>query len=706
MGRLINSPQEQIRSAADTPLWVNSTDANGAIAISDSAGSVALNTTSAGLTISTGGSADLPGDSSALALTIGSDKTSTFTGTIGAPASTATIPSMHVAPGVAPTAPADGDIWVDSSGFYCRVNGETATLSPTAAGVSISGTPANNQIGVWTSANEQEGDPMFTYTNASFVPKLTIGDATSFAISPTIEFNGAANASHRITYKQNGGELGEIAFFDNVGGRQNTIRIKANQGVIQMTPNNTTVAIFELGVGMDILNGGVRFNERASAPATPTSTTGQLWVKNDPATKLYYTDNEGTDFLLSKSDNPVDLAVYCPGYTPVFVDADTFTINGFDVRPLFHVGRRLLFTDNSTAKYGSITSNTIGAGNTTINVTMEAGASLTALLTEVCLTTNATMWVPIVDDPFSGTSINDVTTGQIGATNYVVIVGDGGRLAYSTDGGVNYTVATTGTTEILHKVAYNETNEEFLAVGNANVLLRSTNGTTWTLDTATMSALNAGGTGNCYDVIWWADELSWCVTHALSATPTSRVVSLDNDLTNAVSQTNTAKSVEVMQLALYYLDSQADRLFLLHDDDISYISTVASSSLSYSVNLGAIINETQWVLDPGGAVRYISCLIDGVMNHSGGSHDNVTFTGSMNDICWSGLHERAVAVGVSGQIGYIDKADINTVDSWTTVGHGFDPLVELKCVCWDPITGVFIAGAANGQIARSATGIA
>jgi hypothetical protein len=75
--------------------------------------------------------------------------------------------AIRIPHGVAPTAPVDGDFWSETGGFYGRVNG--STVGPfTPGGASISGTPVNNQLAVWTNANTVEGEPDITYDQTTF----------------------------------------------------------------------------------------------------------------------------------------------------------------------------------------------------------------------------------------------------------------------------------------------------------------------------------------------------------------------------------------------------------------------------------------------------------------------------------------------------------------------------------------------------------
>jgi len=107
--------------------------------------------------------------------TIELDSTSTLT----LPASTTSAASLNIAEGVAPTVPADGDVWVTAAGeFFARLNGVSTDLAAGGGGnVSNTGTPLNNQIAVWTDATTVEGSSDITWNGTIF----TVGGNASFS---------------------------------------------------------------------------------------------------------------------------------------------------------------------------------------------------------------------------------------------------------------------------------------------------------------------------------------------------------------------------------------------------------------------------------------------------------------------------------------------------------------------------------------------
>jgi hypothetical protein len=84
------------------------------------------------------------------------DGSTAFTGKAPFVASAAGFASARFAPGVAPTAPVDGDVWVTSGGLFVRVNGVTMTVQDaagvTAAVASLTGSIATkeNKWTAWT----------------------------------------------------------------------------------------------------------------------------------------------------------------------------------------------------------------------------------------------------------------------------------------------------------------------------------------------------------------------------------------------------------------------------------------------------------------------------------------------------------------------------------------------------------------------------
>jgi len=97
------------------------------------------------------------------------------------------------------------------------------------------------------------------------------------------------------------------------------------------------------------------------------------------------------------------------GHAPTFVSTVSFTIPT-DVMAIYHVGRRMRFTD-ATTLYGTIATSTYSAPNTTIEVTMDSGvlsSSLSAVSVSILSSTNS---------PIPTTVTSQIPAGSITAWN-------------------------------------------------------------------------------------------------------------------------------------------------------------------------------------------------------------------------------------------------------------------------------------------------
>ena len=162
---------------------------------------------------------------------------------------------LNVQQGVAPTTPADGDIWCDASGFYVRLSGVTYNLRDSDV------TSFNTRTGAITP--QQEDYDAFFLTPAE-------GNA---AYAPLVHTHVEADIT----------DLG--AYIENV--------------VEDLTP--------ELGADLDALGNDVinldqiTFTEKATATA-PVAAKGQIWVRGDTPNTLIFTDDTGVDYVVAGSN--------------------------------------------------------------------------------------------------------------------------------------------------------------------------------------------------------------------------------------------------------------------------------------------------------------------------------------------------------------------------------------------------------------------
>ncbi|MEE8364201.1 MAG: hypothetical protein V3R76_00305 [Gammaproteobacteria bacterium] len=401
---------------------------------------------------------------------------------------------------------------------------------------------------------------------------------------------------------------------------------------------------------------------------------------------------------------------YCPGYTYVFVSTTVWRISGFDVINLFYVGRRLKFVDGSNEYFGTITASVFTGGNTDMTMSMESGDVLTNTIGQVCLTTGTAGWSAISGDPFSGTPIRGITSGYIGATKYWVIVGNGGRLAYSVNAGVSWVLATTGTSEDLADVAYNSTDESFVAVGRAGVYLYSTNGTSWALDTTKLPAAASPGSGNddCYSVVYDTVTTSWGVMIQTTAAPQAQVLFSLNDTTSwsvgASSQSGNPENEAKMRMFDSIENGDDYQLLYPVGQDIYLLQDPTDTTGTITINLSSQAPVSAIIgLNVLGTDRIVNCHIDGDIYSSLTLIDGSIFGNDrINDVVFSPLHNRAIYIGDNARI--VSSETQFGSGSFTARQNGFNPLTHLLCIGWDEDDGIFIVGASNGQICRSTNG--
>jgi microcystin-dependent protein len=408
--------------------------------------------------------------------------------------------------------------------------------------------------------------------------------------------------------------------------------------------------------------------------------------------------------------------IYSPGYSSYTrVDDDEFTIDLINAEQLFYVGRRVRFTDDMGAfTFGNITAvdfNVTSANDTHITLLMDASEVVPTTITDVSLVSSSTQWSPIAADPFSGNPIRDAVYGVIGGTSYIFAVGGNGLAGYSTDGGLNWTMLTTGTTERMNCCTFDSNNEEFWAGGNNGVLL-SWDGTTVTLDTTSIPALTITGNGHINGFAYSTTEDGLALLHERDTGSWRVATSTDQ----GGSWTNTAglggiPSNDTNNLAMGSNSpgSFGDDFYacLISNSASRVLSNLADTSFAVADSLGGgnMPIAMEHFHDGTNQARFYGDT-DGDVFHDGfySAVDNVTFTTQLRGFAWSSAHGRLVVVGDNQQIGYLDLVDINTNDAWTAVANGFDPLANIFAVVWDPVNGNFCAFADNGQICRSSNG--
>ena len=440
-------------------------------------------------------------------------------------------------------------------------------------------------------------------------------------------------------------------------------------------------------------------------------TTGQILVKQSATDGDADWQDQGTAAATQTE--------FCPGYTFVYVSDFVFRINGLDARGVFGQGRRLKFTDGASTYYGVVIS-AVYATNTTITMSMENSDILTNSITEVCAVTSTVNWAPILSDPFSGDKIWDIATGAIGGTQYWIAVGDGGKVFYSTDAGVNWTAGTGITTTYpIRCVSYDNTNEKFWIGGQNSAndfpyLAVSTNGTSWAsqamplgITTAVNDYLHeiqynlAGDYFICSFFDNSDSNYEIFVTNDEFANGTVRLTSISADGLLAADESGLAANnnqywTYSSGVSSVYYTSFADASGTSEKTGTALI-TANSNLYIGEANVYGVVGQSDGKIEMGtmGSTEY---------------DDDVTFSNAIRRFCHSQLLDRTVCVGDAATIGYIDDANMVTsngggTDAWTAVDNGFGPTANILSVAYNESDAVFVAVADNGQICRSTTGL-
>jgi hypothetical protein len=110
-----------------------------------------------------------------------------MTGRIALTASTTFRAGIGVTPGVAPSAPVNGDVWVTATGIFVQINGATVQLSTGGASIAPGTT---NQVAIYTGTNSIGG--VTTLPSALTIPSPTLSGtvAGSFTMSGNITHSG------------------------------------------------------------------------------------------------------------------------------------------------------------------------------------------------------------------------------------------------------------------------------------------------------------------------------------------------------------------------------------------------------------------------------------------------------------------------------------------------------------------------------------
>ncbi len=214
------------------------------------------------------------------------------------------------------------DLAADTFAFYDDSMGmmRKATLDVLGT-VGISGTPVNNQVAIWTDANTLEGDAQLTFSGGLLSTPDITGGATELSIrnydenddglvledGMRLTFEDVAFANQCYLRNEGiGGFGGTLSLhFDTAGSFISHGGIAVDNGTVQVTMtafNSPTHVNFNNAMR---LQGSLYLIEQPTAD-TNIVANGQLWVDDDVATRLRYTDDADNDFVVAMSGGHVN----------------------------------------------------------------------------------------------------------------------------------------------------------------------------------------------------------------------------------------------------------------------------------------------------------------------------------------------------------------------------------------------------------------
>lgn len=450
--------------------------------------------------------------------------------------------------------------------------------------------------------------------------------------------------------------------------------------------------------------------------ASPSAMTSELDMNG------YNIINVG-ELLLTVVPPSQSQDLFAPGYSYSYVSDTTFTVDLVDATIQFKTGRRIRFDEGTTTSYGTISIdsnyNSTAADDTFVTVVMENSGVVPATIEALWFVSSDTNWAPIAEDPMGGLAINDIETGIIGSTQWWIIIGDGGALHTSTNGGVTWTARTSGTTGKLYDATYDSLNETFYIVGKDSAetsyyMGRSTDGITWSSVTFSLETYAWATNDFLRSICYNGNTNQFRFSTYDASTPRYRSFTSRDAFASTALYTNedeitpiiafadpnassvTGASIQIFSGSLTYYDGLSDITPVV-------LSTAVGTWSGASQHWVSSISEAHmWAGESSG--RIMTRRIDAVGSEV---RDTTTFSYAINDFAHSTALARSVCVGDNAQIGYISDAvlDAGTANAWTPVVNGFNPASDVLAVAYNEGDGVFVAVADDGVICRSTTGV-
>lgn len=186
--------------------------------------------------------------------------------------------SLNIPHGVAPSAPADGDVWTTTAGMYARING--STVGPFGAGGG-GGSPggADTQI-QYNNAGVFGGSADFTWNNTSKVlslgPSGVAGTSTPTKISLGGTFSNVAGANAKIELFASGGDIYGLGLSSG----QMDFMVPSGAGYGFHIAGTEYAEINNNGLALKGTTTGITLEGIGTEPAAPSSGNMRLYAKS------------------------------------------------------------------------------------------------------------------------------------------------------------------------------------------------------------------------------------------------------------------------------------------------------------------------------------------------------------------------------------------------------------------------------------------